>query len=36
MGDALDVHYSGGSSLSSDVSAWLEANGIETSEKQKE
>ena len=30
MGDALDIHYSGGSSLSSDVSAWLETNGIQT------
>ena len=28
MGDALSVHYSGGSSLSSDVSAWLEKNEI--------
>lgn len=30
MGDALSVHYSGGSSLSSDVSAWLEKNHILT------
>lgn len=29
MGEALSVHYSGGSSLSSDVSEWLEANGID-------
>lgn len=28
MGEALSVHYSGGSSLSSDVTKWLEANGI--------
>lgn len=28
MGEALSVHYSGGSSLSSDVSEWLETNGI--------
>lgn len=28
MGEALSVHYSGGSSLSSDVSEWLEINGI--------
>lgn len=28
MGEALSVHYSGGSSLSSDVSAWLESNQI--------
>lgn len=30
MGDALSVHYSGGSSLSSDVRAWLEKNHILT------
>lgn len=29
MGDALSVHYSGGSSLASDVTAWLEKNNIE-------
>lgn len=29
MGEALSVHYSGGSSLSSDVSEWLETNGID-------
>ncbi len=28
MGEALSVHYSGGSSLSSDVSQWLKANNI--------
>lgn len=28
MGEALSVHYSGGSSLSDDVSAWLEENGL--------
>ncbi len=28
MGEALSVHYSGGSSLSRDVSNWLKANGI--------
>ncbi len=28
MGEGLSVHYSGGSSLSGDVAAWLEANGI--------
>lgn len=28
MGEALSIHYSGGSSLSSDVSEWLETNGI--------
>ena len=30
MGEGLSVHYSGGSSLPDDVSAWLEANGIGT------
>lgn len=30
MGEALSIHYSGGASLGSDVSEWLEANGIET------
>lgn len=29
MGEALSVHYSDSSSLSSDVSAWLETNGID-------
>lgn len=29
MGDALSVHYSGGSSLSEDVRQWLSENGIE-------
>ncbi len=28
MGEALSVHYSGGSSLGDDVRAWLEENGI--------
>lgn len=28
MGEALSVHYSGGSSLSKDVMDWLEANRI--------
>lgn len=28
MGEALSVHYSGGSSLSSDVSEWLKTNNI--------
>lgn len=28
MGEGLSVHYSGGSSLSSDVKEWLNANGI--------
>ena len=28
MGEGLSVHYSGGSSLSGDVAAWLETNGI--------
>ena len=28
IGEGLSVHYSGGSSLSNDVSVWLEANGI--------
>lgn len=28
MGEALSVHYSGGSSLSGDVSEWLKTNGI--------
>ena len=29
MGDALSVHYSGGSALSDDVRQWLEINEIE-------
>ena len=29
MGEGLSVHFSGGSTLESDVSAWLDANGIE-------
>ena len=29
MGEGLSVHYSGGSSLSSDVYEWLSKNGIE-------
>lgn len=29
MGEALSVHYSGGSSLNSDISSWLDANGIQ-------
>ncbi|RDB64314.1 hypothetical protein C1878_00135 [Gordonibacter sp. 28C] len=28
LGEGLSVHYSGGSSLASDVSAWLERNGL--------
>lgn len=28
LGEGLSVHYSGGSSLASDVSAWLERNGV--------
>lgn len=28
MGEALAVHYSGGSSLPEDVTKWLETNGI--------
>ena len=28
MGQGLSVHYSGGSALSGDVSAWLEANQL--------
>ena len=30
MGDALSVHYSGGSSLSDDVTAWLKVNKVAT------
>ena len=30
MGEALSVHYSGGSELSADVTEWLENNNIET------
>ena len=29
LGEGLSVHYSGGSSLSEDVSAWLSGNGID-------
>ena len=29
MGEGLSVHYSGGSALPGDVSAWLDANGIQ-------
>ena len=29
MGEALSIHYSGGSKLSGDVSAWLGSNGIQ-------
>lgn len=29
MGEALSIHYSGGSELSGDVSAWLGSNGIQ-------
>lgn len=29
MGEGLSVHYAGGTTLSSDVRAWLETNGIE-------
>ncbi len=28
MGEALSIHYSGGSELDEDISVWLEANGI--------
>ena len=28
MGEDLSVHYSGGSTLSEDVAAWLEANHL--------
>ena len=28
IGEGLSVHYSGGASLSDDVAAWLQANGI--------
>ena len=28
MGEALSVHYSGGSSLGDDVNTWLKENGI--------
>lgn len=28
MGEALSIHYSGGSSLDADVKEWLETNGI--------
>ena len=28
MGEALSVHYSGGSSMPADVSEWLKVNGI--------
>lgn len=28
LGDALSVHYSGGSSLSNDITVWLRKNGI--------
>ncbi len=29
MGEALSIHYSGGSELSGDVSDWLNSNGIQ-------
>ncbi len=29
MGEALSIHYSGGSELSSDVTVWLSSNGIQ-------
>lgn len=29
MGEALSIHYSGGSELSGDVTAWLSSNGIQ-------
>lgn len=32
MGEGLSVHYSGGSTLSQDISDWLELNGIPLSE----
>ena len=28
LGQGLSIHYSGGSTLSEDVAAWLEENGI--------
>lgn len=28
MGEALSIHYSGGSGLPDDITEWLEANGI--------
>ena len=28
MGEALSLHYSGGSSMPADVSEWLKVNGI--------
>jgi flavodoxin len=28
LGDALSVHYTGGSSLPNDITAWLRRNGI--------
>ena len=29
LGEGLSIHYSGGSSMKSDVTAWLDANGIQ-------
>lgn len=29
LGEGLSIHYSGGASMASDVTAWLEANGIQ-------
>jgi len=29
MGEALSIHYSGGSTLSGDVTDWLRGNGIQ-------
>ena len=29
MGEALSVHYSGGSTLNDDIATWLETNGLQ-------
>lgn len=29
MGEGLSIHYSGGTTLDSNIDAWLEENGIE-------
>ncbi len=29
LGEGLSIHYSGGSSMKNDVTAWLDANGIQ-------
>lgn len=36
MGEALSVHYAGGSSLGDDVSVWLEENGITANKNEKQ